>query len=65
MHLFSLGGSELIEKILVHIEVHTLIFQLMNVGKWFLSEIFSEGEGMYGLDEFLICEEEDKTTQIE
>lgn len=34
----------------------------MNVGKCFLSEVFSEGEGVHGLGEFLVCEKENKTS---
>ena len=62
MQLFSLGGGEFVQKVFMRVEAHASILQLMNVGKCFLSEVFSEGEGVHGLGEFLVCEKENKTS---
>lgn len=65
MHLLGLSGGEQIEKIAVGIEFHVFVFEKVDAGECICGEVFAKGEGMYGLGDFLVGEEEDKTGEVD
>ncbi len=65
VHLLGLGGGEQIKKIAVGIEFHVFVFEEVDAGECFCGKVFAKGEGMDGLGDFLVGEEEDETGEVE